>query len=96
MMLDRTASHSQYGTVTARNEGADDYPAVVAQIDSQTRVIEGACHIQWIVQRKQGAAWRGVSFCRAKEALLRCVEAWAPGAHPALLALPDWFPEADA
>jgi hypothetical protein len=30
--------------VTARNECFDDYPAIVAQVDAQTRLVESACH----------------------------------------------------
>src|SRR5258707_4735559 len=47
------------------------------------------------VQRRgdKGRAWHGVSFCRTKQALLRCVREWVPGKHPPLEALPDWFPE---
>jgi hypothetical protein len=45
------------------------------------------------VNRAQGIAWRGVSFCQTKEALLRCAREWVPGRHPALEALPDRFPE---
>ncbi len=82
--------------VTARNEGVDWYPGLVAQIDAQTRVIECAARIQWIVQRSvvraRGREWRGVSFCRTKQALLRCVRKWVPGEHLSLEALPDWFP----
>jgi hypothetical protein len=29
--------------------------------------------LQWILQRKQGSRWRNRSFCRTREALLRCV-----------------------
>jgi hypothetical protein len=82
--------------VTARNEGVDGYPGLVAQIDAQTRVTECAARIQWIVQRSvvraRGREWRGVSFCRTKQALLRCVRKWVPGEHLSLEALPDWFP----
>jgi hypothetical protein len=39
------------GAVTARNEGADDYPGIIAILDAETRVIRGACGIQWVVQR---------------------------------------------
>jgi hypothetical protein len=73
--------------VTARNEGFDAYPAVVAQLDAQTHVIESACHLQWIVQRSVNPL-RGVSLCRTEEALLRCT-----GHPPALTDLPDPFPE---
>jgi hypothetical protein len=34
------------GAVTAHNEGADDYPGIVAILDAETRVIRGACGIQ--------------------------------------------------
>jgi hypothetical protein len=93
-MLDRIAPRRHTEAAHARNESADDYPAVVALIDAKTRVISCRANIQWIVQRKNGKGWRGVSFCQTKQALLRCVREWAPGdPHPALLALPDWFPE---
>ena len=85
------------GVVTARNEGADDYPAVLARIDAQTRVVACAAGIQWVVQRSvkraRGREWRGVSFCRTKGALLRCVREYVPGVHPVLQTLPDHFPE---
>ena len=97
-MLEKTGTDVGAGAVTARNEGADDYLAIVARIDAETRVIECAAHIQWVVQRSvnraRGREWRGVSFCRTKQALLRCVREWVPGEHPVLEGLPDWFPEA--
>jgi hypothetical protein len=83
---------------TAQNESADAYPAIVAVLDAHTRVVRGSCGIQWVVQRlknrARGRTWDGVSFCRTKEALLRCAREWVPGEHPALVALPDHFPEA--
>jgi hypothetical protein len=81
-------------------ESYDEYFRVITQLDETTRVIACRDGIQWIVQRARGQGsrrmWAGVSFCRSKEALLRCVREWAPGEHPALAALPDWFPEARA
>jgi hypothetical protein len=74
-------------------ETYDEYFRVTARLDGKTRVIECAAGIQWIVQRRTGRDWKGVSFCRTKEALLRCAREWVPGEHPALLALPDRFPE---
>jgi hypothetical protein len=71
------------------NEGADDYPGVVVVLDAHTRVIECAARIQWIIQSRRGDRWTGVSFCRTKEALLRLTGS----NHPALLELPDRFPE---
>jgi hypothetical protein len=74
---------------TARDEGADGYSRLVAQVDAVVRVVECAAGLQWIVQRRSGRRWRSVSFCCTKEALLRCVREWVPGEHLALEALPD-------
>jgi hypothetical protein len=71
-------------------ESSDQYSRIVVALDPKTRVIECRDGIQWIVQRKTGSGcdpWRGVSFCRTKEALVRLV-----GSHAALRALPDRFP----
>jgi hypothetical protein len=70
-------------------ESSDDYPAVVAVLDSKTRVIEGSCRIQWIIQKRRGGKWYGVYFCRTKEGLLL----YARPLTPELLALPERFPE---
>ena len=72
-------------------ESAEDYPDVVAVLDAKTRVIECNAGSQWIVQRRQGSQWHGASFCRTRDALLRCVGEHER--HPALLALPAWFRE---
>jgi hypothetical protein len=72
-------------------ESHDEYFRVVAQIDEKTRVIECAAGLRWIVQRRKGGDWAGASFCLTKAALLRCGRGWVQ--HPALLALPDRFPE---
>jgi hypothetical protein len=85
------------GAVIARNEGAEGYPRLVVQLDAKTRVIECMAGIQWIVQRRlrNGRhAWEGVSFCRTKQALLRCVREWISGEHPEIEALPNRFLEA--
>ena len=68
-------------------ESAPDYPFVVAQLDDKHRVIECAADIQWVVQTFS-SHWHGLAFCRTKEALLRIA-----GHHPALLALPDRYPD---
>jgi hypothetical protein len=50
---------------------------LVAQLNDQWRVVDD--HLQWILQQRKGNArskncgWRGRSFCRTREALLRCV-----------------------
>ncbi len=62
-------------------ESADDYDRVVAVLNSHLRVIECRDRVQWVVQaRNQAEAvsssdWRGRSYCRTKEVLLRC---WMP------------------
>jgi hypothetical protein len=75
-------------------ETSDAYPHVVVDFGDGWRVIECAAGLQWILQRRRGGErpWNGRSFCRTKEALLRC----AGHCHPALDALPDRFPEAAA
>ena len=79
------------GRKAGLSETSDDYPRIVAVLsDGKTRVI--VCHvgIQWIVQRRQGGQWHSRSYCRTKEALIRC----CGGSTPELDALPDRFPEA--
>jgi hypothetical protein len=59
----------------------------VAVLDGGSgRVIVCPAGIQWIVQHLYGGQWRSRSFCRTKEALLRCC---GRDPHPALAALPD-------
>lgn len=68
-------------------ETTDGYPAVVAVLDDKTRVIECRAGIQWIAQRRTNSGrypWDAVSFCRTKEALLRCVAEYTKETHPAL------------
>ena len=76
-------------------EGNDAYPDVVVVLDDKTRVIVCQDGIQWIVQRKVSRndlskMWLGESFCRTKEALLRCS---GDSQNPILRALPDWCEE---
>lgn len=65
--------------VTSRRESADDYPNIVARLNNDWRVIVCRDGIQWILQRRNSAKtiakpdWRGVSYCRARDALIRCV-----------------------
>jgi hypothetical protein len=84
------------------NEGADDYPAVVAQLNADWRVIVCAVGIQWILQLCDGerhgrARWAGRSFCRTSEALRRVCRKHAgtidPVAAAILAALPEWIEE---
>jgi len=77
------------------SEYADDYPRIVVVLDAKTRVIECADAIQWIVQRRSESKypWASRSFCRTKEALLRCVACWVDDIPPALQRLPERFEE---
>src|SRR4051812_5343382 len=72
-------------------ESMQNYPRVVVVLDANTRIIECAAGLQWILQvrkRKGRYPWEGVSFFRTKAALLH-----AGRNHPALTSLPDRFPE---
>lgn len=80
-------------------ESADNYCGVVAVLNAHWRVIE--CHhgLQWILQRRnapkkaRGDDWRGRSYCRTREALIRCTCASAgeidPAAATVLASLPE-------
>lgn len=72
--------------ITARETG-NDYPSII--LDADTRVVECANAIQWIVQKHIGGRWRSRYFCRTKEGLLL----YARPITPELLALPDRFPD---
>ena len=59
-------------------EQADDYRPVITRLNDRWRVIEDRDAIQWILQVRKGvecgrAVWRGRSYCRTREALLRSV-----------------------
>jgi hypothetical protein len=78
-----------------RAECRDTYPALV-YLTERVRVIECRDRLQWIVQRRRSVcpnSWRGVSFCRTRESLLRCAGRGDPAAMARLRALPEHFPE---
>lgn len=82
-------------------ESDDSYPNLVAVLNSRWRVIQCRDGIQWILQYRNRAetvardGWRGRSYCRTKEALIRCCDEHAgqldPVARKTLLALPEWI-----
>jgi hypothetical protein len=87
-------------------ESADDYPNVVVVLNEGWRLIACRDGIQWILQyrnRRNKAqtvardGWRGRSYCRTKEALIRVCDAHAgpidPDGRAILAGLPEWFPE---
>jgi hypothetical protein len=81
------------------SESSDDYPEVVAVLNARWRVIECRHGTQWILQHRGRAEtmatsrWRGRSYCRTAEALIRCCHAQAreigPSARNILAALPE-------
>ena len=95
----------------ARDKGSQDasrLPAhplnpVVAQLNAKWRVVDDP--LQWILQRKKGnprsrnAGWQGRSFCRTRDALLRCVREHCGEIDLDSLAwlqdLPHWHPDWD-
>ncbi len=56
-------------------ESADEYPSVVTATSTH-RVIVCKDGLQWIIQRKRGkslvgGAWRSISYCTTRRALIR-------------------------
>ena len=86
-MSDRKRVGSELIGASLKSESSNDYPSIV--LDDDTRVIECANAIQWIVQRRRGSRWHSRYFCRTKEGLLL----YARPITPELLALPDRFPD---
>jgi hypothetical protein len=76
---------------------------VVTQLNASWRVVDDP--LQWILQRRKGSArsknsgWQGRSFCRTREALLRCIREYCAeiddGALAKLEAVPVWHPDWD-
>ena len=77
---------------------------LVAQLNANWRLVDDP--LQWILQRRQGnprdknSGWRDRSFCRTREALLRCVHEYcgevAPSALAKLAALPSHHGQSEA
>ena len=81
-----------------RNESSDSYSDVVAVLNPKWRFIRCRDNVQWVLQSRDSATaakgvWRGRSYCRTKEALLRVCAAHAgeldPTAVGLLAELPD-------
>jgi hypothetical protein len=83
----------------SQRESDDAYYRIVARLNAGWRVIECPDAIQWILQRlgspnrSRRADWRGRSYCRTREALIRCTRHHAgdidPAAATVLAALPE-------
>jgi hypothetical protein len=72
------------------NESFEHYTRVVLRINEDWRVIKCRHGIQWILQKMGGSHWEGRSYCRSKEALLRCIKEEGLGEYSELMALPEW------
>jgi hypothetical protein len=71
--------------------------STLTYLDDRTRVIDCRDNIQWIVQRRDGANWRGLSFCRTRLVLIRDAKRRLGNELPkdalaVLQALPEWHP----
>src|SRR5262249_17442642 len=76
---------------------------LVAYLNQSFRVVDDP--LQWMLQqrkgnpRKKNSSWRGRSFCRTRDALVRCVRECcgeiAAEAVSKLQTLPDWHPDWD-
>lgn len=70
-------------------ETADDYRGFVAQLNPDWRVVECRDRIQWVLQRRgspkksRGDDWRGRSYCRTSQALIRSAREHAGVVSPA-------------
>jgi hypothetical protein len=67
----------------SRLETSDGYAGLVAQLNPDWRVVECRDRLQWILQRRGSPKkprpddWRGRSYCRTSEALIRCAREYA-------------------
>ena len=87
--------------ISSNSEKSDNYHPVVAQLNDGWRVIVCGAGIQWVLQRRGSPKkprrddWRGRSYCRTSEALIRCAREYAGSIDPAaaaiLAALPEWI-----
>ena len=86
----------------SHRETDETYP-VIAKV-GKVRVINCKDNLQWIVQKRRGGQWHGLSFCRTREVLIRDVrrrlreresDPLPPVPAHALVilqALPEWHP----
>ena len=101
---ERSAIPARRGDYLNRSK-APAHPSnrLVAQLNVNWRVVDDP--LQWILQRRKGnprmknLGWRDRSFCRTRDALLRCVREYCGEVDPSALAmvkaLSDWHPDWD-
>ena len=83
------------------NESFNDYPHVIGYLGDSWRVIECRDGVQWVLQKRirlsnsmKQDCWRGRSFCRSKEALLRCIQKKVgldKSGDERFMVLPNWI-----
>jgi hypothetical protein len=79
--------------VRAPEETADDYARIVTNLNPSWRVVECRDRTQWVLQRRGSPEkprtddWRGRSYCRTSEALIRCAREYAGEIEPAACAV---------
>ncbi|MEO0544418.1 MAG: hypothetical protein AAFY99_11420 [Pseudomonadota bacterium] len=77
LMLPSPAIFADVSSAADNRESSDMYCRVVVRLNTQWRVVECRDGIQWILQygKKSGhrRIWRGNSYCRTRNALIRCV-----------------------
>jgi hypothetical protein len=77
----------------SRVETADGHYGFVAQLNPDWRVVECRDRIQWILQRRGSPKmsrrddWRGRSYCRTSQALIRSAREYAGAVDPAAAAI---------
>jgi hypothetical protein len=80
-------------------ETADGYAGFVVQLNPDWRVVACRDRVQWILQRRGSPEkprrddWRSRSYCRTREALIRCAREHAGHIIPAALATLSSLPE---
>ena len=98
-----TAQRGLQTPLNSHRETDATYPVVV-RVSDKVRVINCKDDLQWIVQKRDGGHWKGVSLCRTREVLIRDVRRRLreresdplppvpPDALAILQALPQWHP----
>lgn len=98
LTLDLGASQPKKQRIKSLVETADDYCGVVAQLNADWRVVESGDQVQWILQRRGSPKmsrrndWRGRSYCRTSEALIRATREYAGRIDPAAAAILNALP----
>ena len=81
---------------SSERERDDHYSRVIVNLNSNWRVIVCKDGIQWILQSRRGAEWRGRSYHTSRDSLSRVVRQVSghlcEGSLEALDALPEIFP----